>query len=85
MLTNIYCYLKETSGLLLVLGCSDKKLISFVNTAHADNANNKSTSGYVFLFRRSPIQWLCKKQSLITPFLTITEYLAYNPVIKEGL
>ena len=73
------------TGLSLVLGCSDQKLEGFMDAVHADNIDGKSMSGYVFLFGGSPILWSCKKQSLVVPSSTITEYLAYDPAIKEGL
>lgn len=82
---NIYQYLKGTTGLSLVLGCLDQKLEGFMDAMHADNIDSKSMSGYVFLFSGSPILWSCKKQSLVAPSSTITEYLVYNPAIKEGL
>lgn len=68
--------------MLLELGCSHEKLVSFVD---ADNNDGKSTPRYVYLFRNSLILWCSKKQSLVAPSSTIAKYLMHDLAMKGGL
>jgi hypothetical protein len=51
---------------------------SFSDAAYANQDNNKSTSGYVFLASGGAITWKSKKQTIITLSMTESEYVALS-------
>lgn len=49
-----------------------------------DHADRKSTSGYAFILKGSPVSWESKKQSSVSLSTSEAEYIAISLPIQEG-
>ena len=56
---------------------------SFSDAAYADNADRKSSDGYLFLLYGGPIDWKASKQATVTTSTTEAELLALSRCAKE--
>jgi hypothetical protein len=56
---------------------------SFADAAYANNEDNKSTSGYIFLAAGGAITWRSKKQTTISLSSTKAEYVALSEAGHE--
>ena len=90
-LKQILRYLKGTKDAVLRLG-SDSALVSseadvvgYFDSAHADNVDRRSTCGYVFLLRGSPISWSTRIQRTIALSTTEAELMAGTEATRELL
>lgn len=63
----------------------DEKEKVYVDAAHQDLEDGRSTEGYVIYYTGSPIAWGSKKQPIIAPSTTITEFVVFDRAVKEAL
>ena len=90
-LKRILRYLKGTKDAVLRLGSPDAgsssaaDVIGYFDSAHADNVDRRSTCGYVFLLRGSPISWCTKIQRTIALSTTEAELMAGTEATRELL
>lgn len=70
----------------LVLGIDpNSKEEVYVDAAHQDLEDGKSSEGYIIYFAVSPIAWRARKQQIVAPFTTIAEFVAFDQAVKEAL
>ncbi|KAI2946038.1 hypothetical protein CBS147343_9645 [Aspergillus niger] len=82
----VYRYLKRSIPYGITLATDHTKGIEvFVDAAHADHEDGKSTEGYVIFYAGGPISWSSRKQSLVAPSSTVAEYCAFDSAAKEAL
>ena len=61
-------------------------LSGYVDSSYADDIlDRKSTSGYVFLFGKSPISWKSIKQKCVAASTTEAEYIAASEMTKQAI
>ena len=78
-------YLKSTKEKSIYYYGS-KNLIAYSDADFAgDEETRKSTSGYIFLFGKSPISWKSETQKSITLSTTEAEYVALTECAKQGM
>jgi hypothetical protein len=59
--------------------------VGYSDWSYADNADCRSTSGYVFKVANGPMSWKSKRQSITTTSSTEAEYVAYSLATKEAI
>ena len=57
----------------------------YVDAAHQDLEDGKSSEGYVIYYAGSPVAWGAKKQQVVAPSTTIAEFMAFDRAVKEAL
>ena len=60
-------------------------LCAYFDSAHADNANKKSTCGYIFLLFGGIISWTTRVQKTIALSSTEAEYMAGTEAVREAV
>ncbi|KAI2979050.1 hypothetical protein CBS147344_10829 [Aspergillus niger] len=82
----VYRYLKRSIPYGIILTTDYTKNIEvFVDAAHADYEDSKSTEEYVIFYAGGPISWSSRKQSLVAPSSIVAEYCAFDSAAKEAL
>lgn len=97
-LKRVLRYLKGTASASLMLGNSDAppmdnlpgnddpaQLIGYFDAAHNDNADNRSTCGYLFTLFGSPISWTSKVQRTVALSTTEAELMAGTEAAREAI
>ena len=89
-LKQILRYLKATKDAVLTLGdyqtvSGGDQLTVYFDAAHADNANKRSTYGYLFLWHGSPVSWCSWVQKTVTLSTTEAVYMAKTEATKEAV
>lgn len=76
---RIFRYLKGTKGLKLTFQADDLSLQGYSDVDFVGcKDDNKSTSGYVFLFGGGALAWSYKKQSCVAQHTQEAEYIGCN-------
>ena len=66
-------------------GEKELKLIGYSDSDWAgDHADQKSTSGFIFILNRGPISYASKKQAVVTLSLTEAEYVGFSLAAREA-
>ncbi|KZV39334.1 retrovirus-related Pol polyprotein from transposon TNT 1-94 [Dorcoceras hygrometricum] len=75
---RIFRYLKGTTGCeIFYKKGGDEDLFAFTDSDYAgDEADSRSTSGYVFLLSSGAVSWMSKKQPIVTLSTTEAEFVA---------
>src|SRR5450755_1179102 len=85
-LKRVYAYVNATKGLGLTYQTDKPGLTGYVDADWAGNVSDrKSTTGYVYIYRGSPISWASKRQQCIALSTAEAEYVAASEAAKEGL
>ncbi|KAI2966591.1 hypothetical protein CBS147324_7348 [Aspergillus niger] len=85
-LKTVYRYLRDTVSYGITLATDHSKGIEvYVDAAHADHEDGKSTEGYVIFYTGGPITWSSNKQSVVAPSSTVVEYCAFDAAVKDVL
>ena len=90
---RIFRYIKGTIHHALCLGnlpaSKDKvastDLCAYFDSAHADNANKKSTCGYIFLLYSGIVSWATRVQKTIALSSPEAEYMAGTEAVREAV
>jgi hypothetical protein len=83
---RIFCYLKGTKDLWLVLGAAvDKAIVGYTDADGMSNEDRHAISGYVFLVDGGAVSWSSKRQELVTLSTTEAEYVAATHAAKEAV
>ena len=84
--TSMLRYLKATDRLGIELAadyiCG---LEIYVDAAHQDYEDRKSTEGAIIMYAGASISWILRKQTFVALSSTIAEFLAYDTAVKEVL
>ena len=85
----IYCglggLLKSLTATLRLGGINSTRIIGYFDAAHADNANRRSTCGYIFLLEGSPISWVTRVQQTVALSTMEAELMAGTEVTRGAL
>lgn len=60
-------------------------LTAYADSAYANSAKSRSTTGYIFFINGTPISWTSKKQSLTAQSSTEAEYMAVAEAAKQAI
>ena len=82
---RIFHYLAGTCDLWLSYGETRHVLEGFVDTNGSMTKDRCAVSGYTFLIDGGAVSWLFKKQELVSPSTTESEYVTATHGIKEAL
>jgi hypothetical protein len=83
---QVYSYVYGTKGLGLTYQVGKPGLTGYVDADWAGNVTDrKSTTGYVFTYRGSPISWASKRQQCVALSTAEAEYVAASEAAKEGI
>ena len=90
---RIFRYIKGTLHQALCLGdlpalegkVSTMGLLAYFDSAHADNADKRSTCGYIFLLYGGLISWATRVQKTIALSSTGAEYMAGTEAAREAV
>ncbi|KAJ9481045.1 hypothetical protein VN97_g12463 [Penicillium thymicola] len=81
----VYRYLSGTTNLGITLGkVDDTSFFAYADASHGDWHDSKSTEGAVWFFGGAPIIWYSKKQSIMTPSSTATEWCALDRPARDA-
>jgi len=84
LLKKVWYYLEKTSDLGLLYHSDPSTLLGYTDADWGgDIATRRSTTGYIFLFRGSPISWQSKLQKTVALSSCEAEYMALKEAIKE--
>lgn len=87
-LKKIMRYLKKTVeyGITFSKSNGNCKVIGYTDADYAGNVDTrKSTSGYIFLYNKSPITWSSQQQRVVALSTTEAEYIALALGTQEAL
>ncbi|GAA87762.1 polyprotein [Aspergillus luchuensis IFO 4308] len=85
-LKHIYRYLRTTTPYGIILAADHTKGIEvYMDAAHADHEDGKSTEGFIIFYAGGPISWSSNKQSVVAPSSTVAEFCAYDAAAKDAL
>ncbi|ODM21132.1 hypothetical protein SI65_04185 [Aspergillus cristatus] len=62
-----------------------KGLYAYADSAYANSAKNRSTTGFVFFINGTPITWTSRKQSVTAQSSTEAEYMAVSEAAKQAI
>ena len=60
-------------------------LIAYADSAYANSARNRSTTGFIFMIDGTPITWMSRKQSITAQSSTEAEYMAVSEAAKQAI
>ena len=58
-------------------------LVGYADSAYANSARSRSTTGHVFMIDGTPITWASRKQSVTAQSSTEAEYMAVSEATKQ--
>ncbi|ODM21277.1 hypothetical protein SI65_04330 [Aspergillus cristatus] len=84
---HVLRYVKSTIGYGLTFGAkgSLKGLYAYADSAYANSAKNRSTTGFIFLIGGTPVTWTSRKQSVTAQSSTEAEYMAVSEAAKQAV
>jgi hypothetical protein len=85
---HVLRYIKGTIDFGLTFGAkgsSQKGLIAYADSAYANSAKNRSTTGFIFMIDGTPIAWTSRKQSVTAQSSTEAEYMAVSEATKQAI
>ncbi|BCR87868.1 uncharacterized protein ACHE_40432S [Aspergillus chevalieri] len=84
---HVLRYVKGTMGYGLTFGAkgSPKGLYAYADSAYANSAKNRSTTGFIFFINGTPITWSSRKQSVTAQSSTEAEYMAVSEAAKQAV
>jgi hypothetical protein len=78
-------YLKRRRHALKLASDHSVGMEVYVDAAHQDHADGKSTEAYVVLYAGCPVSWSSKKETIVAPSTTVAELIAFDRTVKEAL
>ena len=60
-------------------------LVGYIDALYTDYTNSYSTKGFIYFYDGIPISWISRRQSIIALSSSLTEYIGFDIVVKEGL
>jgi hypothetical protein len=69
----------------IVLGQTNKTLVGYVDSSHANCKQIKSTEAYIFFLYGAPISWQSGRELIIAHSSTLAEFIAWDTAAKEVL
>jgi hypothetical protein len=85
-LNKVWDYLRNTADLGLYYHSKSSTLIGYTDADWGgDIDTRRSTTGYIFLYRGTPISWSSKLQKTVALSSCEAEYMALRDAIKEQL
>ncbi|ODM15554.1 hypothetical protein SI65_09157 [Aspergillus cristatus] len=84
---HVLRYVKGTIGYSLMFSAKGrlKGLYAYADSAYANSAKNRSTTGFVFFINGTPITWTSRKQSVTAQSSTEAEYMAVSEAAKQAI
>ncbi|BCR88813.1 uncharacterized protein ACHE_50011A [Aspergillus chevalieri] len=83
---HVLRYVKSTIGYGLTFGAKGSQgLYAYADSAYANSAKNRSTTGFVFSINGTPISWISRKQSVTAQSSTEAEYMAVSEAAKQAI
>lgn len=84
---HVLRYVKGTMSYGLMFGGkgSQPKLTVYSDSAYANSAKSRSTTGCVFFIGDAPIGWVSKKQPVVAQSSTEAEYIALSEAAKQAI
>lgn len=85
---HVLRYIKGTIGYGLMFGSKGSKdngLVAYADSAYANSAKSRSTTGFVFMINGAPIAWSSRKQSITAQSTTEAEYMAVSEAAKQAI
>ena len=85
---HVLRYIKSTIGYGLMFSAKGSKgkgndLVGYADSAYANSARSRSTTGHVFMIDGTPITWASRKQSVTAQSSTEAEYMAVSEATKQ--
>lgn len=79
-------YVKGTITYGITFGAKGRQgLIAYADSAYANSARNRSTTGFIFMLDGAPIAWASRKQSITAQSSTEAEYMAVSEATKQAI
>lgn len=79
-------YVKGTITYGITFGAKERQgLIAYADSAYANSARNRSTTGFIFMLDGAPIAWASRKQSITAQSSTEAEYMAVSEATKQAI
>ena len=84
---HVLRYVKGTIGCSLTFSAKGrpKGLYAYADSAYANSAKNRSTTGFIFFIDGTPIAWTSRKQSVTAQSSTEAEYMAVSEAAKQAV
>ena len=83
---HVLRYIKGTIHYGLTFSAKGRQgLTAYADSAYANSARSRSTTGYAFFLNGTPISWSSKKQSITAQSSTEAEYVAVSEAAKQAI
>jgi hypothetical protein len=69
----------------IVLGQTNKTLVGYVDSSHANCEQMKSMEAYIFFLCGAPISWQSGRELIVAHSLILAEFIAWDTAAKEVL
>ena len=81
---RIFCYIRKTLDLRLIFSEVFKSFVKYIDVDWKENRNTRRfTFEYVFNVKNEVINWLFKRQSIVTFSTYEIEYMSQTQAVKE--
>lgn len=84
---HILRYIKGTITFGLTFSAKGRQigLSAYADSAYANSAKSRSTTGFIFMINGTPITWTSRKQSITAQSTTEAEYMAVSEAAKQAI
>src|SRR5699024_3591620 len=84
---HILRYIKGTITFGLTFSAKGRPigLSAYADSAYANSAKSRSTTGFIFMIDGTPITWTSRKQSITAQSTTEAEYMAVSEAAKQAI